>query len=78
LRVSEAISKKCVKQEKRFFGWFNMFRVIKYLNHVHSGTYEKKPASDAAYELLKERGVIKIPDDPGRLLNCYRLMEKNG
>ncbi len=34
--------------KKRFFGWFNMFRIVKYLNHVHSNTLEKRPVVTAA------------------------------
>jgi hypothetical protein len=26
---------------KRFFGWFNMFKVVKYLNYVHNSIFEK-------------------------------------
>jgi hypothetical protein len=63
--------------KKRFFGWFNMFRVVKYLNHVHSGIYAKKPVCDASSELLMERKIIDIPDDPGRLLSIYRSLEKD-
>jgi hypothetical protein len=62
--------------KKRFFGWFNMFRVVKYLNHVHSAIYEKKPVSDAASELLIEKGIIAMPQDQGRLLTIYRSLER--
>ena len=34
--------------KKRFFGWFNMFRIVKYLNYVHSGIYEKKSVADCS------------------------------
>ena len=36
---------------KRFFGWFNMFRIVKYLNYVHSGIFDKKSVLVAASEL---------------------------
>ncbi len=45
---------------KRFFGWFNMFRTVKYLNHVHSAVFEKKPVPGAAIELLRDRGINSI------------------
>lgn len=61
--------------KKRFFGWFNMFRVVKFLNHVHAGIYEKKPVSDAASEFLIQNKIIEVPEDPVRLLTCYRLLE---
>jgi hypothetical protein len=63
--------------KKRFFGWFNMFRVVKYLNHVHSGIYVKKPVCEASSELLMEKKIIEIPEDPGRLLSIYRSLEKD-
>jgi hypothetical protein len=63
--------------KKRFFGWFNMFRVVKYLNHVHSAMYGKKPVPDAASELLVDTGVIEIPGEPDLLLSLYRSMEKD-
>jgi hypothetical protein len=62
--------------KKRFFGWFNMFRVVKYLNHVHSAIYEKKSVPAAASELLIEQGLLEMPQDPVRLLSIYRSIEK--
>jgi hypothetical protein len=63
--------------KKRFFGWFNMFRIVKYLNHVHSGIYDKKSVLIAASELFKERGLHLKPDDPVALLNYYRSLERD-
>jgi len=63
--------------KKRFFGWFNMFRIVKYLNFVHSDLFEKKPVDLAASELLKTRGIILKSKDPTDLLLFYREMEKN-
>jgi hypothetical protein len=63
--------------KKRFFGWFNMFRVVKYLNHVHPAIYEKIPVSEAASELLIEKSKIRIAQDPVVLLSIYRSMEKD-
>ncbi len=37
---------------KRFFGWFNMFRIVKYLNYVHNGL-SKNSLFLAASRLLK-------------------------
>jgi hypothetical protein len=63
--------------KKRFFGWFNMFRIVKYLNFVHSDLFEKKPVDFAASELLETRGIILKSKDPTDLLLFYREMEKN-
>jgi hypothetical protein len=61
---------------KRFFEWFNMFRIVKYLNYVHTGYFEKIPVDIAASELLKLRGVILKSSGPLDLLQYYRKLEK--
>jgi len=60
---------------KRFHAWFNMFRIVKYLNHVHSGIFEKKPVADAAYDLLSVIGPLVKSKDPYELLLFYRKIE---
>jgi hypothetical protein len=62
--------------KKRFFGWFNMFRIVKYLNHVHSGIFEKVPVQIASSELLFERGIRLESDDPVSLLEYFRSLER--
>ncbi len=61
---------------KRLFGWFNMFMIVKYLNHIHTGIYEKSPVIAAASELLQEKSVFLQSDDPETLLHYYRFMER--
>jgi hypothetical protein len=63
--------------KKRFFGWFNMFRIVKYLNHIHSGYFEKKPVEISAFELLDMRGIGIRSEEPLDLLLHYRKLEKN-
>ncbi len=63
--------------KKRFFGWFNMFRIVKYLNFVHSELFEKKPVDVAAGELLSIRGDNFESTEPLELLLYYRKLEKN-
>jgi hypothetical protein len=63
--------------KKRFFGWFNMFRIVKYLNHVHQEIYEKRAVVLSATELLHERGIFLKSDDPSDLLQYYRFLERN-
>lgn len=60
---------------KRFYGWFNMFRIVKYLNHVHSGMFEKQPVTEAAYEMLSEIGPQVKSKDPYELLIYYRKID---
>jgi len=62
--------------KKRFFGWFNMFRIVKYLNFVHQDFFKKQPVTLAAGELLKESGIVFDSEDVVDLLLFYRTMEK--
>ena len=62
---------------KRFFTWFNMFRIVKYLNYVHLNIFEKKPVDLSASELLVSNGIMFKSKVPVDLLLYYRLMEKN-
>jgi hypothetical protein len=61
---------------KRFFGWFNMFKIVKYLNLVHQKTFNKVSISKSAGELLKVLGSDFQSDDPEELLTFYRELEK--
>lgn len=61
---------------KRFFGWFNMFRIVKYLNLVHIEFFEKKPVDVSASELLENTGIDFISKEPLNLLLYYRELEK--
>ena len=63
--------------EKRFFGWFNMFKIVKYLNHVSQEIFDKKPVPESASDLLDAIGIPLNSKDPVDLLLCYRAMEKN-
>jgi hypothetical protein len=62
---------------KRFFGWFNMFRIVKYLNYVHLGCFEKMSVEAAASELLDKIGIHTGASEAVSLLQKYRLLEKN-
>ena len=61
---------------KRFFGWFNMFRIVKYLNFVHNGIFEKKPVPESANELLISSGHDVTLSAPADLLSYFRIMDK--
>jgi len=62
--------------EKRFFSWFNMFRIVKYLNSVHETLFSREPVTGPASSLLNEIGVSIESDDPVSLLRRYRMLEK--
>jgi len=61
---------------KRFFGWFNMFRIVKYLNHVHNEFFEKTPVEVSASYLLIKTGLSKNLNDVRDLLLFYRELDR--
>ena len=62
---------------KRFFIWFNMFRIVKYLNAVHISMFEKMPVRESVSELLTETGMHPESDDALALLYHLRKMERS-
>jgi hypothetical protein len=62
---------------KRFFDWFNMFKVVKYLNHVHNLTFQKRPVGEEAFLLLDAMGVRFSSRVTHELLLFYRQIEKD-
>jgi hypothetical protein len=63
--------------KKRFFDWFNMFKIVKYLNFVHADYFEKTAVEIAASEMLELREDFFKSNDPLELLLYYRRLEKN-
>jgi hypothetical protein len=63
---------------KRFFGWFNMFKIVKYLNSAHDSFFNKKPVIECAAELLITIGKDFRSGDASELLHYYRLLELTG
>jgi hypothetical protein len=62
---------------KRFFGVFNAFRIVKYLNYSHEHFYAKKDVFDAASLLLEQSGQnIDNIFNEKELLIKYRELEK--
>jgi hypothetical protein len=61
---------------KRFFEWFNMFRVVKYLNYSHRGFFEKTEVVSAAVSLLEMAGFEGIPASVENLISYLREAEK--
>ncbi len=62
---------------KRFFEWFNMFRIVKYLNFVHLEIFRKVPVYEATNELLNRAGISPGNTDALGLLNYLRKIEKD-
>lgn len=61
---------------KRFFEWFNMFRIVKFMNSVHGAGYARIPVGKAAGEILSMTGVLPFPGDDLELLRYFRKYEK--
>lgn len=61
---------------KRFFVWFNMFRIVRYLNSVHPGQFPKISVNKAAAALLKRIGVDSDSVSVSELLEIYRALER--
>jgi len=61
---------------KRFFIWFNMFRIVKYLNAAHISIFEKKPVQESVSDLLTETGRDQGTDDALALLEYLRKTER--
>lgn len=62
---------------KRFFEWFNMFKVVKYLNFIHNSTYKRVPVEFAAEELLRYKNTDPAIAQKDGLLEFYRSLERN-
>ena len=63
---------------KRFFNWFNAFRVFKFLNFAHEGCYEKMPVNDAALNLLIAiDSNVEGLDGNKEILLIFREMQRN-
>lgn len=60
---------------KRFFEWFNMFRIVKYLNSLHEGIYKKIPSADAAKIILRMSDYDFTGTSDIELLNYLRELE---
>lgn len=58
--------------KKRFFRWFNMFQVIKYLNYAHQCNYSKIHVTLAASMLLEHNSINNKTNNTIELLEIYR------
>ncbi len=61
---------------KRFYHWFDTFRVIRYLNYSHEKFFGRKPVARAARQILKEAGVTSLPENNRDLLELYRKRDR--
>lgn len=61
---------------KRFFTWFNAFKIVKYLNAVHVNLYKKIPVNEAASKILVMSGCSVLPESTAELLALYRKIDR--
>lgn len=64
---------------KRFHGWLNAFRILKFIHHARDTAYGEAPVRDAALALLHELGDLTFPDqspDIRQLLERYRERDR--
>jgi len=62
---------------KRFYFWFDTFRVIKYLNYSHAYFFSKKPVTIAVREILSDAGISSLPRASRGLLKILRKLDRN-
>jgi hypothetical protein len=61
---------------KRFFGWFNAFMIVKYLNNSHINGFSKVPINEAAVRMLRMCGHASPPESTEKLLLLYRELDR--
>ena len=59
----------------KFFAWFNVFRVLRYLNQVHVSDYRKKPVLEEACRLATQSGY-SVGTDVVSMLQIYRDIDR--
>ena len=60
---------------KRFFDWFNMFKIVQYLNTVHQKMFCKMPVLQVATDFIHNMSATYNGNSPQNLLNYYRELE---
>jgi len=62
---------------KRFFAWFDAFRIIKYINAAHEKYYRKVPVHSAVKEYLKKTESVRFYDNNiKKMLRNFRDIER--
>jgi hypothetical protein len=62
---------------KRFFNWFNMFSIVKYMNQAHIEFYKKEPVEKCSSDLLAELGYKIDNFSTAALLEKYREIDRH-
>jgi len=61
---------------KRFFVWFNAFRVLKVVHFLRDTQYENKPILNEAIKMAKNNKFYNSETELNELLKSYRIEEK--
>jgi glycosyltransferase involved in cell wall biosynthesis len=61
--------------KKRFFAWFDAFRVLKLVHFLRDHGFPDRPVTDEARVLMDVFGAITSGHDPESLLIAYRWMD---
>lgn len=62
---------------QRFFRWFDMFKVLKYMNFSHQGYYNPKSITEVAISFLENCNCITSCINPKGLCEIYREISLN-
>ncbi len=62
--------------DKRFFDWFDAFRVLKFLNFSHETFHRKVPIGTAASQLLKSLKITQGSHSEKEILSLYRNLDR--
>jgi hypothetical protein len=60
---------------KRFFSWFDGFKVLKFVHYCRDAYYKEEKLTHTSRHLLKLKGIF-CPDNPIELLRAYRQLDK--
>jgi len=61
---------------KRFFRWFNAFRLMKFAHFARDHFYPDIPVVEAAEWLLHEKGIAEVGSTPLDILLAYRKLDR--
>jgi hypothetical protein len=63
---------------KKFFAWFDAFKIIKFLNFIHNNRLKKVPVANAALEFLSVLNIEKLSNNEEILLKTFRDLDRTG
>jgi len=76
LKEIKANSANRLSFKKRFFQWFNMFRIIKYLNSAHLANYKKNAIEKEALSLLQAIDYHAVSGSCVDVLKVFQTIDK--